>query len=518
MPLNNISIRSKLTLLLMTASTFGVILTCLMFYTIISRNFEKNYRASLENLASIVGENCKVALLFNISEDAQVILSSLQKRDSIVAVQLLNKNDEFFAVYRRDDSFSQALVSLPDFISSSEDQFLQVESEIHLDDQSLVGKLLIVDDMTEIRQFRRASLFIMLFVASFVILVCLFLTYFLRGIISVPLAILTKAVKRFAQGNYSTLQNIEVKSTDEIGSLSASFVDMGEKIQRTHLELEQHSHTLEERVTERTLRLKQTVDDLKKSQAQLIQSEKMAALGVLVAGVAHDINNNINFVSSAIPPITRLIQQLAKLSTGSDQSVANKNTIKADEITAEILELLESAEEGVRRTSRIVDDLTTFSRPGSGRFLSVNVHDELDKILRFLQVEFKDRVTIRKEYAENLPFAVCLPDQMSQVYTNILLNASQAIKDEGIIQIKTWLEDTLIHIRFRDNGRGIAPELVEKVFDPFFTTKDVGQGVGLGMSISFSIMKNNNGTIDVGSRVDAGTDVLLCLPTVEGKI
>lgn len=516
MPKKYLSIRNKLTLLLMTTSTLAVLVACSVFYVMVLSQFKLEYRASLENLITITGENCKVSLLFDVPEDATVILRSLQNRDSIISVHLYDKNDTLFAVYARDAQKHSIPPPQSLLFTSDSTPPLRIEKNIFMEDDSFIGRIILEDNQLGIAKTKETALFILTVVIIIAILISFFLAFFLRNIISRPLETLTTTAKRLAKEDYSAIDDIAVSSTDEIGTLSSAFIEMGHHLQTSRHELENHNRTLELRVTERTQQLLKTVSDLKQSQAQLVHSEKMAALGVLVAGVAHDINNNINFISSIIPSVGKLTKELLEYVEARPDAWSEDQN--AQEIYQDILGLLESAEEGVRRTSSIVNDLSTFSHPCSGNFVLADIHAEIETILRFLQVELKERVTIVKEFAPEFPPILCLPDELAQVFTNILLNASHAIPNKGTITITTWLQDKIAHIRFRDTGAGIDEEVLPKIFDPFFTTKPVGKGTGLGLSISYSVLKNHHGDIQVRSQVGEGTDVVLFFPGAGGDL
>ncbi len=266
------------------------------------------------------------------------------------------------------------------------------------------------------------------------------------------------------------------------------------------------------------------LDDLKEAQQQLVMSEKMASLGQLTAGVAHEINNPINFVSANVKPLKedladiidsiyeykRVIKEL-----GLEDAFAKaeeKNQQKDLEFTlTEVKELLKGIEDGAQRTSEIVKGLRNFSRLDQNVVKLACVNNGLDSTLTILHSSYKDTITINRDYAA-LPEIPCLPGEINQVFMNILSNAIHAIKGKGRIDIKTTMDETFVIVKIKDSGCGMPKEVQDKIFEPFFTTKDVGKGTGLGLSISYGIIKKHRGSIDVVSTLDQGTEFIIKLP------
>ena len=507
MPLRNRTIKTKLSLFLMATSTLAVLLVCMMFYFLVARHFQMTYHRDLENLTTIVGHNCKAALVFNVPEDAETVLNSLESRQSIFAVRLYDKNHKPFAAYTNHPDPAAPAASGQE-IRPDPKRFLTIEQPITLDDGTVVGTIVVHDDIRDIALSKKKGIPILAVAGLIALLATFLLASFLQNIISRPLLALTGVVQRLASGDFAARNEIRVQSQDEVGMLSAAFVDMSRKLEESYITLEAYSHTLEERVEERTEALQRALDDLTRSQEQLIQSEKMVALGHLVAGVAHEINNNINFIACAIPFVLRLTKGLASLCAAEDRRPEER-----EQIVRKIEGLLRNAEIGVQRTAKIVLDLNKFARPSHGKLTRTNVHQEIETVLTLLRYELHDRIGVKLEFAPDLPTIFCHQDQMNQVYMNILRNAIQAIDDKGTIRIKTWLDDDMINISFQDSGRGIPKAARTKIFDPFFTTKPVGEGTGLGLSISYGIVKNHHGEIFVDATGNQGTTFLLRLPT-----
>jgi len=269
---------------------------------------------------------------------------------------------------------------------------------------------------------------------------------------------------------------------------------------------------LEERVTERTAQLESsnselssTLHDLRQTQVQLVQSEKMASLGRLVAGVAHEINNPVSFIATSVTPLRRRLERAA--------AAAPPELLR---LLAEAEEIVGIMERGAERTTAIVRDLRSFSRLGEATRKPVDLHDGIDTTLRLLEARWRDRITIHRDYGD-LPPVECDPGQLNQVFMNVLANACDAIATHGNIWITTRVDGELVEVAIRDDGPGIAPDVAAHVFDPFFTTKDVGGGTGLGLAISHQVVTAHGGTIELETSPGAGTTVRIRVPTQQAR-
>ncbi|MHA4738843.1 sensor histidine kinase [Dyadobacter sp. MSC1_007] len=308
--------------------------------------------------------------------------------------------------------------------------------------------------------------------------------------------------------------------------------------------LEQNAF-LEKSVNERTAELQfantelnLALTKLKDAQTQLIDSEKMASLGQLTAGIAHEINNPINFVSSNIRPLRRDIDDVLEILDSYEdiQHVDSIDTLQSkvkeieklkqdldlDYIKTELGTLLKGMEDGAHRTVEIVKGLKIFSRVDESDLNLVNINEGIESTLIILNYQMGNTITLVKELG-NIPSIECYAGKLNQVFMNILTNSIYALqkeKYEGIptIWVKTWLKDPEnIAVSIRDNGPGMTPEVRAKIFEPFFTTKQVGDGTGLGLSIVFKIIEVHSGNIQVNTEVGEGTEFLITLP-VKRKI
>ena len=270
--------------------------------------------------------------------------------------------------------------------------------------------------------------------------------------------------------------------------------------------------------------LQESLTTLKLMQKRLVQSEKMASLGQLTAGIAHEINNPVNFVIANVKPLHNDLQDILNIINEYEKAI-NSNDLKSkfsdveklkvnleySTLLKEIENLLKGIEEGGRRTAEIVKGLRNFSRLDEDEMKLANINEGIESTLLMLKNDFKNRIEIHKEYGD-IPDILCFPGKLNQVFMNILSNAGQAIENEGRIDIRTFTNKEKVLISFKDTGCGMDEETINKIFDPFFTTKDVGRGTGLGLSISYGIIKDHNGDIEVKSEINEGTEFIIILP------
>jgi len=246
---------------------------------------------------------------------------------------------------------------------------------------------------------------------------------------------------------------------------------------------------------------------LRGTQAHLIQSEKMASLGQLVTGIAHEINNPLAFVINNI----FLIQQaLDRLVTVVPECILPEALPLVDKLRIRI----NGAREGGDRVKDLVAKLRMFSRLDEGRFLSVNIHESIESVLLLLRHKTDDRIRIERHYGD-VDTLSCRASELNQVFMNILCNAIDAIEGSGTITLTTGQCEGTFSISIRDTGKGIPEAIRNRVFEPFFTTKADGDGVGLGLAVSYGIMKAHNGSIELSSKEGEGTEFILRIPITQ---
>lgn len=289
---------------------------------------------------------------------------------------------------------------------------------------------------------------------------------------------------------------------------------------------------LSKKVKERTQELQTTNKDLIDAQAKLVESEKMASLGVLTAGIAHEINNPLTFVKSNVQPLERdfnillqILEAYEKIEPEHDIStqIASINQLKqeleSEYVKQEIQDLLEGIEVGANRTAKIVQGLRTFSRSESKAYTTANILVGIESTLTLLNYQLREgNITLEKKLRP-LPLIDCLPDQLNQVFMNVIHNAIDAVKTktngEKKVTVESKATQDTIELIFSDTGPGIPAPVLERIFDPFFTTKEVGSGVGLGLSIAYGIVKEHNGEIKVETDPEKGTTFKIIIPTTK---
>jgi len=283
---------------------------------------------------------------------------------------------------------------------------------------------------------------------------------------------------------------------------------------------EEEIRTKAETIESQRDNLAKTLEELKATQSQLVQAEKMASLGQLTAGIAHEINNPINFVSANVEAlranlndILSVVSAYEKKQLENDDAIQRlKKEVQYKEAIDEIDVLLIGIKEGSQRTTEIVKGLRLFSRLDEDFLKEIDIQENIDATLMLLNSQYQNRITIEKNYAK-LPKINGYPGKLNQVFMNLLTNAIQAIEGQGTINITTSQPDpTQVQISITDSGRGMPPEAQQHIFDPFFTTKDVGEGTGLGLAIALGIVEKHQGCIEVESQEGVGTTFRLKLP------
>ncbi|MHC8373531.1 ATP-binding protein [Pseudomonas sp. MDT1-85] len=300
-------------------------------------------------------------------------------------------------------------------------------------------------------------------------------------------------------------------------------------IQMSHLELLVDQRTAQFKQASEALQ--REIDERKQLESQLVQSEKLASLGQLAAGVAHEINNPIGFISSNLGALDGYFKQLqdmldayreAENAIGSSEVIDRlgqlRERVELDFLREDIPLLIKESKEGIGRVGQIVKDLKDFSRVDSNQeWQWTNLQQGIESTLNIVANELKYKADVVKEF-QQLPDIECLPSQINQVIMNLIVNASQAMGPErGTLTLRTGLEGETVSIEIADTGIGIEPDNLQKIFDPFYTTKPVGQGTGLGLSLSYGIVKKHQGDISVRSEVGVGSTFRVELPVRQSK-
>jgi len=302
-------------------------------------------------------------------------------------------------------------------------------------------------------------------------------------------------------------------------------------LNRSNDELETINNSLEERVSDRTEELTSAYDDLKESQVQLVQAEKMSSLGELVAGISHEINtplwyliNNATIIQERLESFSGLADTAESMITAIRSGTDVKETLRvglkdmqralADGMKDDLEEandLIKDSIEGLEDLTQLAQSLKDFSRLDRAQHGQFDVNEGIEKTLLITKNKLKNKVTVHRHFGE-VPIIECSPSQVNQIFLNLITNAADAIEEQGEVLLRTWEEDGWVHVSVADTGCGIPDDVMDKIRDPFFTTKEVGKGTGLGLSIVDRIVNAHNGGLTIESEVGKGTVITVSLP------
>lgn len=327
----------------------------------------------------------------------------------------------------------------------------------------------------------------------------------------------------------------------KLGDKTLEVIQKNQELAAKHDALRVLNEQLEQRVSQRTADLAQLNqqllannvellkinEELESAHTQLLQSEKMASIGQLAAGVAHEINNPVGFVNSNLGTLGKYIAGMFRI-IAAYEAAESRSGNRIPEVTElrksvdfpflqeDIPNLLKESQDGLSRVTRIVQDLKDFSHIGESGWQPANIEQGMDSTLNIVSNELKYKADVIKEYA-GLPEIDCMPSQINQVFMNLLINAAQAIDVRGVITVRTGTSGDEVWVEVEDTGKGILPEHLNRIFDPFFTTKPVGKGTGLGLSLSYGIVEKHNGRIEVKSEMGKGSVFRVWLPLRHDK-
>jgi signal transduction histidine kinase len=360
----------------------------------------------------------------------------------------------------------------------------------------LVANYQLEDALEPITRFRNYFLLGMFFV----LLTVMALAWKLGSGLARPIEGLVGQLNALAKPDADRTQRLEIRRTDELGVLAAAFNTLLDTVQRHEKDLEE-AHT------------------------QIMQSEKLASVGQLAAGVAHEINNPIGFIKSNLGSLKGQVDNLLKVLDSyktAEPVLADyaellasieqaKSAADFEYLQEDIANLIKESLDGVSRVKKIVENLKDFSRVDTAEWQYANLEVGLENTLSIVWSEIKNKAEVRKDYA-GLPEIECIVSQINQVFLNLLLNAAHAIETSGTITLRTGHDEHDVWVEIADTGTGIRPEHLGKIFDPFFTTKPVGKGTGLGLSLSYGIVKRHHGHLEVRSELGKGSMFRVTLP------
>lgn len=429
------------------------------------------------------------------------------KRESLLTYIYI-KND-------RDDEVIFGKEDYDEYINNS--QNTRKELSISIGDYTLYYS---IDSNDKLSIYHETLFELISYVLFWIIIIGILASMCFASIISKPLKEVSSAAKKIADGEFDI--QVEKSNFSEINDLIYSCNEMA-------FQLKELYSSLELKVQERTIALETANHKLQETQAMMVHSEKMRSLGELVAGIAHEINNPINFIHGNIMILQNYVKDilsLVDLYEENNQTIPLdvkekieqlKKDIDLDFLRDDVKDLIKSCIEGTERTKNIILDLKNFSRMEEMVLTQFDIPKEIDTTLNILNNKYKNRITVIKNYSPDTPKIEAYGGQLNQVFMNILDNAQDAMGEKGTLTINTYKDNQNAKIEFIDTGSGIPKENLKKIFDPFFTTKAVGKGTGLGMSISYRVINDHHGRIEVESEVGKGTKFTVTLPIVHKK-
>jgi signal transduction histidine kinase len=392
------------------------------------------------------------------------------------------------------------------------------------------------------KDYRPAKFFLFAFAVFFLSVI----VFVLRNFNIIPYTVFTSYILEI--GSVIQIVLLSFALADEINSYrkakEASQAHAFEVLKENDRIIKEQNVNLEKEVNIRTAALSESnenlqklIVDLKQAQTQLVEAEKLASLGMLTAGIAHEINNPINFVTSNVSPLRRDINQVFEALDNFETIGLSSSTLEAkrremknvkvnlevDYLKEEIKSLLAGIEDGAKRTAGIVKSLRVFSRVDEYDLKLADINLGMESTLVILNSHFDNNIKVETDFTD-LPQIECYPGKLNQVFLNILTNASYSIKKKfgnqpgGKLSIVTRINANFIYIHIQDNGIGMSEEVKSKIFDPFYTTKDVGEGTGLGLSIAYQTVLKHQGEIVINSTQDNGAEFIIKIPVTQDNL
>lgn len=509
-----------------------------------------NLTKRAETTAKLFATTSKNAVLSYDLASLDSIVSEVMTNADVVYARVVNEYGEVFAKSGRTGDLSRPFVEDLN-VSDIDDGVFDASSSI-IEADTLYGRVEVGISVTQMQRSIAAvtrwtagiALFEMLLVAAF--------SYVLGNYLTKQLDVLRKGAKNITDAIDSgqfDIARVPDTSQDELADVAMAFNSLVDNLEIEHQRtqsfqnaLQGLNRTLESKVKHRTQQvelqnqeLKQINQDLKSAQQQLLQSEKMASVGQLAAGVAHEINNPIGFINSNVSCLKNYVDvyigvsdrivALLNLPDDTDESAKEKDRLKIELldyieendisfINEDIKELLADTDDGLKRVIDIVQNMKIFARADSDNMQAFDINQCIATTAKMVKPKVQQKAELILEL-NDLPKTILNVGRINQVLTNLMVNASQAIESKGTVTVKSAVVDDKIQIQVSDDGTGMDEETMKSIFNPFFTTKPEGEGTGLGLSISFEIMQEHGGSIDVTSKLGEGTTFTMVLPVQE---
>ena len=507
-----IRLQTKIWLTVLTIVLLFTFFTLFYFPAQQRRVLINNYNEDVQNRANTVALGVRIALNEQNYEGVKTAMDFVKGDGALRFVTLLQQDTVWNTeprFYTLKDSVFQTYPEgvVPQTIAASNDSLIVKKAPFK--SELMTGAILLGFSTEAINKTERGIFRTALLISGLISLVGMLIGIWLSRNISNPVNALRNATRRIAKGDLSPV--VTKFSQDEIGDLAKAFNNMLSELSHSREETNAANQTL----TETNVTLNQTLEDLKATQAQLIQSEKMVSLGELTAGVAHEIQNPLNFVNNFSEVSNELLDEMM-------DEVAKGNFKEVKIIANDVKKNLEKISHHGKRADAIVKGMLQHSRSGSGPKEPTDINALADEYLRlaYYSLRAKDKsfnATLRTDYDRTIGKANIVAQDIGRVILNLITNAFYAVAEKKkqlsteytpAVSVSTKKESNAIELRVTDNGNGIPHHLIDKIFQPFFTTKPTGQGTGLGLSLSYDIItKVHNGSIKVESKEGEGDSV-----------
>ncbi len=560
---------AKILIILITTMTITAILFDIILINIQKKTFQASYNANGTTIVHMLAHTIKLAVFTENIDEMRSSIEGVMLHDDVIEVAVFDTNNKVLSQKTKDktgnlyiqlkESHSLAdlntlkntaelrretkdviiywhQVSISSSINAEEDWFSEENTK---PEQEVIGYVAIVQSKEIFKQENRNIILQTGITVAIFLIIGILATFFIIKKVTAPLQGLLQLAHKSTKktGSPDDLAMLSQTYESLITDLAESFTtitklkdELEEKVLLRTKKLSKANEDLaqrEEKLQISHTKLAQTLLSLQETQEQLIQQEKLASIGQLVAGVAHEINNTINFVSVALPSLKECLGELRDIiicyeeierSHDSEKLAQKQSALRElkEKLPLTVLfrtidQLLANIDEGITRTTGIIRDLNTYSRKDPEKTSSIDLNNLIKSTLDTVDKNRLKNIELNSDY-DKLPPIQCLANRLGQVFFNIIKNGIDAMDGNGHLTIETHYKDKHAHIFFSDTGHGIAPENMHKIFDPFYTNKEVGKGTGLGLSISYSIVKRHGGEIKVQSNVGSGTTFEVILP------
>ncbi|HQW43735.1 MAG: HAMP domain-containing protein [Chitinophagaceae bacterium] len=527
-----IGVKTKILLTVLAIVLLFTFFSLLYFPSQQGRTLLSNYRNEVKNQAKTIAMGASIALSEQNFKGIKTAMDFVKENEELRFVALIQSDTQWNQAHTAHTIKDSVIVSFPDdkefsIDLKSNDSLIVIRAPFR--SSIMNGDIMLVVSTDSINKKQKKIWLTALLVSGIIFLIGMLIGLWLSRSISHPVQALRKAAKRVGEGDLTSI--VENNSKDEIGELATAFNSMVKDIKKlSELTLAQEkekqamlasqNEALEKEVAERTKELRQSLVDLKATQSQLIQSEKMASLGELTAGIAHEIQNPLNFVNNFSEVNKELLDEM-------NEEIDKGNYEEVKIIAKDVTDNQEKINYHGKRADAIVKGMLQHSRSSSGQKEPTDINGLADEYLRLAYhgLRAKDKTfnaTLKTEYDASIGNINIIPQDMGRVILNLITNAFYVVKEkkretpngyEPTVTVTTRKTKDKIIISVKDNGKGIPQKIVDKIFQPFFTTKPTGLGTGLGLSLSYDIVKAHGGELKVETKEGEGAEFIIILPS-----